>query len=340
MKTVRENWTWFNEAAELRAKYLAVGVAFPGWPADGAAHRPSVPPVPPAPVEVIDDTVCARQRRRSLFRVQALMGVGAGVILFAVAAVILALWLLGHQGPPVVNIAPPANNITVQPPPAPVVNVTMPKQEAPVVNVAPPVVNPTITVPPAPPPVVNIAPPANNITVQPPTAAGSVGGGSGSTNQPENKVATDYIIFHNVKVDPGEVQTGWRYHNSNETTPYNQYCLWMFDAKNYSLTLAENGVLATDLTQHLSNVGLSLADATRYAAQCKWFDGQPTKSATAPRAAVDPPPSPTTVSMRREHSTAPLTGHLALAGRPTDKAYFLIPGLDGVLFSLAWQEAL
>jgi hypothetical protein len=42
---------------------------------------------------------------------------------------------------------------------------------------------------------------------------GSVGGST--QHQHENKVATDYVIFHTVNVDNGEVQTGWKYHNSN-----------------------------------------------------------------------------------------------------------------------------
>jgi clan AA aspartic protease (TIGR02281 family) len=80
----------------------------------------------------------------------------------------------------------------------------------------------------------------------------------------------------------------------------------MLSAKNYTLNLAANGMLlANDLAQHLSNVGLSLADATRYATHCKWFNGQSTAPAVAPQAAVEPPPVPKTLPVSEATTNVP-----------------------------------
>ena len=72
-------------------------------------------PMHPGPVEIDHSrlrSMWARQHRRSMLTTRALGLIGVAAILVAVAMVIWALQL-GPQKPSVVNIAPPAVNVTV-----------------------------------------------------------------------------------------------------------------------------------------------------------------------------------------------------------------------------------
>jgi hypothetical protein len=124
------------------------------------------------------------------------------------------------------------------------------------------------------PPVVNIAPPAVNVTVPPPQAAAPAPLLPQAPPPPpqagESKLVTEYTIFQNVKVDDFLISTGWRFHNSNDTEPYEQYCNWHI-GKNRKVVLAYDGVPSEDLAEQARAVGVNMADAVRYATHCKWF---------------------------------------------------------------------
>ena len=127
------------------------------------------------------------------------------------------------------------------------------------------------------PPVVNIAPPAVNVTVPPPQAAAPAPllpqAPPPAPQAGESKLVTDYTIFQNVKVDEFLISTGWRFHNSNDTEPYEQYCNWHI-GKNRKVVLAYDGVPSEDMAEQARAVGVNLADAARYVTHCKWFGGK------------------------------------------------------------------
>ena len=86
----------------------------------------------------------------------------------------------------------------------------------------------------------------------------------------ESKLVTEYTIFHNVRVDDFLISTGWRYRNSNDTEPYEQYCHWHI-SKTRKVVLRHDGVSAEDLAEQVRAVGVNMADAARYVTHCKWF---------------------------------------------------------------------
>jgi hypothetical protein len=124
------------------------------------------------------------------------------------------------------------------------------------------------------PPVVNIAPPAVNVTVPPPQAAAPAPllpqAPPPAPQAGESKLVTEYTIFHNVRVDDFLISTGWRYRNSNDTEPYEQYCHWHI-SKTRTVDLGHNGVPAEDLAEQARAEGVNMADAARYFTHCKWF---------------------------------------------------------------------
>jgi hypothetical protein len=86
----------------------------------------------------------------------------------------------------------------------------------------------------------------------------------------ESKLVTEYTIFHNAEVDDFVISTGWKYRNSNDTEPYEQYCHWHI-SKTRMVVLGYNGVSAEDLAEQVRAVDVNMADAARYVTHCKWF---------------------------------------------------------------------
>ena len=209
----------------------------------------SVPmrPMRPGSIEIDDSRLrdmWARHQQRSLFTARAVRVIGIAAVLgiaVVLAAIALAFWALQRK-PPVINIGQPS------------VNVTVPKQEAPVVNIAPPAVN--------------IAPPAINLTLPPPAVAPMVPQAP-PPRASDNKVVTEYTVFQTVEKDGYEIVTGWNYHNSNDTQPYTQYCYWHI-GRTQTIELAKDGTLSADLLEQVRDVGVSYADAVRYAQSCQW----------------------------------------------------------------------
>jgi hypothetical protein len=114
--------------------------------------------------------------------------------------------------------------------------------------------------------------PVVNITVPPPPAPAPAlpQAPSPAPQAGESKLVTEYTIFQNVKVDDFLISTGWKYHNSNDTVPYAQYCHWLI-AKTRKVTLGNDGVPAEDLAEQVRDVGVNMTDAARYLTHCKWF---------------------------------------------------------------------
>ena len=81
---------------------------------------------------------------------------------------------------------------------------------------------------------------------------------------------TQYTIFHNVRVDHFLISTRWRYRNSNDTEPYQQYC-YSHISKTRKVVLGHDGVSAEDLAEQVRAVRVNMADAARYVTHCKWF---------------------------------------------------------------------
>jgi hypothetical protein len=86
----------------------------------------------------------------------------------------------------------------------------------------------------------------------------------------ETKVVTQYTTFKTVEFGKGRVVTGWRFDNSNQTNPSDQYCYYDEPADNKShvrIDLGENGTMLDNLQ---SRVGLNLTAAF---GNCNWFRG-------------------------------------------------------------------
>jgi hypothetical protein len=86
----------------------------------------------------------------------------------------------------------------------------------------------------------------------------------------ESKVITQYTTFKTVAFENGHVVTGWRFDNSNQTYPSNQYCYFdePGDGKTHVRTdLGENGTMFDHLQ---SRVGL---DMTAAFGNCYWYRG-------------------------------------------------------------------
>jgi hypothetical protein len=86
----------------------------------------------------------------------------------------------------------------------------------------------------------------------------------------ETKVVTQYTIFKTVAFEKGSVVTGWRFDNSNQTTPANQYCYYdepANDKTHFRIDLGENGKMINNLKPRVS------LDPTAAFGNCNWFRG-------------------------------------------------------------------
>lgn len=205
-------------------------------------------PIPPGTVEIDDSRLrdmWTRHHQRSLFTARAVRWIGVAAVLgiaAVLAAIALAFWALERK-PPVVNVEPAEVHVA----PAEV-HVTVPPGPPAVVNVYP-----TIKVPPP-------APPAPVLPQVPPPAPAP---------GPENKVVTEFTVFQTVTVDGNTVQTGWNYHNSNDTTPYAEYC-YVVLSPTRRLNLGKDHTLNADLAAEAADVGMNYTDAVRYFQSCQW----------------------------------------------------------------------
>ena len=218
-------------------------------------------PIPPGPVEIDDSRLrdmWARHHQRSLFTARAVRWIGVAAVLGIAAvltAIALAFWALERK-PPVVNVAPAEVHVApaeVNVAPAEV-HVTVPPGPPPVVNVYPTITAPNQTAPVAPAAAVPAFP-----QVPPPPAS----------QMPENKIVTDYVIFHYTMVDGYKVESGWKYHSSNDTAPYMQFCNWYVRPHEF-ITIGQDGALTPNLAEQASDVGADYASAVRYFQSCQW----------------------------------------------------------------------
>jgi hypothetical protein len=87
---------------------------------------------------------------------------------------------------------------------------------------------------------------------------------------PETKVVTQYTIFKTVSFEKGSVVTGWRFDNSKQINPADQYCYYdepANDKTHVRIDLGENGTMLANLKPR---VGLDLTAAF---GNCNWFRG-------------------------------------------------------------------
>lgn len=218
-------------------------------------------PIPPGVVEIDDSRLremWTRHQQRSLFTARAVRWIGVAAVLgisAVLAAIALAFWALERK-PPVVNVAPAEVHVA-----GPTINI--PKQD-------PPVINPVFNLPKQDPPNFNftVPPPAQPAPAVPPAFPLVP---QSPQRDPGNSVNVEYTIFHTVKVDNGqEIWTGWNYHNSSETRPFQQYCYWRVSST-LRFDLASDGVPLPNLAQTANDIGVSYADALRYLPSCMWF---------------------------------------------------------------------
>ena len=66
------------------------------------------------------------------------------------------------------------------------------------------------------------------------------------------------------------IETGWKYHYSNDTVPYIQFCQW-YPNQNEVILLGRDGVMNGDLALQASKLGAGVANAERYFNYCVWF---------------------------------------------------------------------
>jgi len=91
-------------------------------------------------------------------------------------------------------------------------------------------------------------------------------------------VVTDFVIFHTVPYGKGEVQSGWRYADSNAQAPALQWCVYVAeqpDGTRLEIRLGLDG-RRVDVLNALAFPSVKLEAAY---ASCVWADG---KAATAP----------------------------------------------------------
>jgi len=91
-----------------------------------------------------------------------------------------------------------------------------------------------------------------------------------SSPAPETKVVTQYTIFRTVAFGRGSVVTGWRFDNSNQVNPTDQYCYYdepANDKTHLRIDLGENGIIVDSLQPRVG------VDMTAAFGNCNWFRG-------------------------------------------------------------------
>jgi hypothetical protein len=87
---------------------------------------------------------------------------------------------------------------------------------------------------------------------------------------PQGKVITEYTIFKTVLFDNGQVVTGWRFDNSNQSNPTSQYCYYTEkadDTTQVRTDLAMNGRMLDNLKPR------PRLDPIAAYNSCIWFSG-------------------------------------------------------------------